>query len=217
MRKLFLLIPAILLFSGSKAQVNKDIVKAKQILDAVALQTKSYANIEIEFTYSMEDTKKKVKESKKGTACMKGDKYWLDFAGQNIISDGKTTWTYIKDANEVQINNVNLNDDQSLNPAKLLTSYDKSFTPKFIKEETRNGKVLQIIDLTPLKGRSYYKIRMEIDKNLKQIYDAIVYDKNGTTVYTYSVNKFTTTKQIADSKFTFKTSDHPGVEVTDLR
>jgi outer membrane lipoprotein-sorting protein len=217
MKKLLLLIPAILLISGVKAQVNKDVAKAKQILDAVALQTKSYATIEIEFTYSMEDLKKKVKESKKGTACMKGEKYLLDFAGQNIISDGKTTWTYLKDANEVQINNVNPNDDQSLNPAKLLTSYDKSFTPKFIKEEARNGKMLQVIDLTPLKGRSYYKIRMEIDKNLKQIYDAIVYDKNGTTVYTYTVNKFTTTKQIADSKFTFKASDHPGVEVTDLR
>jgi outer membrane lipoprotein-sorting protein len=217
MKKLLLLIPAILLFSGAKAQVNKDITKAKQILDAVALQTKSYATIEIEFTYSMADAKKKINESKKGTASMKGEKYLLDFAGQNIISDGKTTWTYIKDANEVQINTVNANDDQSMNPAKLLTSYDKSFTPKFIKEETKNGKVLQIIDLTPLKGRSYFKIRMEIDKNLKQIYDAIVYDKNGTTVYTYTVNKFTTTKQIADTKFTFKASDHPGVEVTDLR
>ena len=215
MKKFLLFIFTLLLFSGSKAQVNKDIEKAKLILSSVALQTKTYAAIEIDFSYSMTDKKKNI-DTKKGIAFMKGDKYLLDFLGQNIISDGKTKWTYIKDANEVQINNVDLNDDESMNPAKLLTSYDKSFTPKFIKEETRSGKIVQIIDLTPLKGRSYFKIRMEIDKNLKQIIDAFVYDKNGS-IYTYTVLKFITTKQIPDTKFIFKNSDHPGLEVIDLR
>lgn len=191
--------------------------KGKTILDGVCLQTKSYATIEIAFTYTMENTSKKIKETKAGTACMKGDKYWLDFSGQQIISDGKTVWTYIRDNNEVQINTVNPNDDQAMNPAKLLTGYDKNFTPKFIKEETRGSKIIQVIDLTPLKARSYFKIRVEIDKVKKQITRAIVYDKNGTTTYTYDVTKFVTNTTIADSKFTFKASDHPGVEIIDLR
>jgi len=217
MKKLILLLPALFLFNYSNAQVEKDATKAKQILDAVAQQTKSYSTIEISFSYTMEDKKKKINETKTGTACMKGEKYWLDFAGQNIICDGKTVWTYIKDANEVQINTVNPDNDQSINPSKLLTSYDKNFTPKFIKEEIRAGKTFQIIDLTPTKGRSYYKIRVEIDKATKQISKSIVYDKNGSTTYIYSVTKFTPNKVIPDTKFTFKNSDHPGVEVVDLR
>jgi len=183
----------------------------------VVAQTKTYSTIEISFSYTMENKTKKIKETKTGIASMKGDKFWLDFSGQQIISDGKTVWTYIKDNNEVQINNNDPKDDQSLNPAKLLTSYDKSFTPKFVKEETRGAVVYQIIDLTPLKARSYIKMRLEIDKAKKQIVNSIVYDKNGSTVYTYTVTKFTTNKAIAETKFTFNAKDHPGVEVIDLR
>lgn len=213
MKKLFLLIPA-LFFA---VQAFPQDAKAKTILDAVALQTKSYSTIEIEFSYTMENKKSAIKETKKGTACMKGEKYWMSFAGQTIISDGKTQWTYIKDNNEVQINTVNPNDDQSMNPSKLLTSYDKSFTPKFIKEEVKNGKTYQLLDLTPIKGRSYFKIRVEIDKAAKQIAKSIVYDKNGTSTYTYVVIKLTPNKPIADTKFTFRASDYPGVDVIDLR
>jgi outer membrane lipoprotein-sorting protein len=213
MKRLLIFLPVILLFIRTEAQDNK----AKTILDGVTQQTKSYSTIEIEFTYTMKNTKNNVNESKKGTACMKGDKYWMSFAGQTIISDGKTQWTYIKDNNEVQVNNVDPNNDQSMNPSKLLTSYDKSFTPKFIKEEVRNAKTIQIIDLTPLKGRSYFKIRVEIDKTQKQIVNAIVYDKNGTSTYTYSVVKFTPNKTIPDTKFTFDAKDYPGVEVIDMR
>jgi len=212
MKKIIISVFAIMIAMNLNAQD-----KAKAILDAVSLQTKSYTSIEIAFSYVMENKTKKIKETKIGTASMKGDKFWLDFSGQQIMSDGKTVWTYIKDNNEVQINNNDPNDDQALNPAKLLTSYNKSFTPKFIKEETRGAVVYQIIDLTPLKARSYYKMRIEIDKAKKQIVNSIVYDKNGSTVYTYSVTKFVTNKPIPDSKFTFNTKDHPKVEVIDLR
>lgn len=212
MKQISFAIIALLWIATSNAQD-----KSKAILDNVLAQTKSYSTIEITFNYVMENKSKKIKETKTGLASMKGDKYWLDFGGQQIISDGKTVWTYIKDNNEVQINNNDPNDDQSLNPAKLLTSYNKSFTPKFIKEETRGADIYQIIDLTPLKTRSYYKMRLEIDKAKKQIVNSIVYDKNGSTVYTYSVTKFVTNKTILDTKFVFKTSDHPGIEIIDLR
>jgi outer membrane lipoprotein-sorting protein len=213
MKKLFLFLPILFLFTQAEAQD----AKAKSILDGVCLQTKSYSTIEIEFTYNMTNSKTGVNETKKGTASMKGAKYWLSFAGQTIISDGTTQWTYIKDNNEVQINTVDPNDDQSMNPSKLLTSYDKSFTPKFVKEEVRSGKTYQILDLTPLKGRSYFKIRVEIDKVAKQISKSIVYDKNGSSTYTYSVVKFTPNKVIPDTKFTFRAADYPGVDIIDLR
>jgi outer membrane lipoprotein-sorting protein len=215
MKKLVLFLPCLLILARAEAQDTK----ARTILDGVCQKTKSYTTIEIEFSYTMENKKASVHETKTGSATMKAEKYWLSFAGQTIISDGKTQWTYIKDNNEVQVNNVDPNDDQSMNPSKLLTSYDKSFTPKFIKEEARDGKNLQILDLTPIKGRSYYRIRVEIDKTQKQIVNSIVYDKNGTTTYTYSVTKFTPNKTIPDSKFAFDVNDpkYKGVEVIDMR
>jgi len=215
MKKLILML--LVLTTVSLKISAQDNAKAKAILDGVCAQTKQYTSIDIAFSYKMENKTKKINETKTGVATMKGDKFWLEFSGQQIMSDGKTVWTYIKDNNEVQINTNNPNDDQALNPAKLLTGYDKSFTPKFIKEETRGAVIFQIIDLTPLKARSYYKMRVEIDKAKKQIVNAIIYDKNGSTVYTYTVTKFVTNKVVPDTKFTFKNADHPGVEVIDLR
>lgn len=215
MKKLFVI--CILLLTSTGIARAQDNTKAKTILDNIVTLTKSYPSIEITFTYTLENKTKKIKETKTGKAFMKGEKYFLDFAGQHIISDGKTVWTFIKDNNEVQINTNDPNDDQSLNPAKLLTGYNKSFSPKFIKEETRGAVIFQIIDMTPIKPRSYIKIRLEIDKVKKQIINTIVYDKNGSTTYTYAVNTYITNKTIPDTKFTFKVADHPGVEVIDLR
>lgn len=211
-----ILITAILLTSAAflNAQDNS---KAKAILDGVSKQTKSYSTIDIAFTFTMQNTAKKTKDTKTGTACMKGEKYWMSYYGQEIFCDGQTVWTYIKENNEVQINVNDPNSDMTLNPVKLLTDYNKSYTPKFIKEETRGSKIFQIVDLTPVKPKSYYKVRLEIDKTQKQVVNAIIYDKNGVNVYTYSITKFVTNKTIPDTKFTFKTADHPGVEVIDLR
>lgn len=206
-----------LLISSALALNAQDNSKAKAILDGVSQQTKSYTNIDITFTFTIENTKKKTKDTKTGIACMKGEKYWMEFSEQEIICDGQSVWTYIKDNKEVQINVNDPDNDQTLNPVKLLTDYNKNYTPKFIKEESRGSKIFQILDLTPIKAKKFYKVRLEIDKQLKQLVNAIIYDKNGVSVYTYSITKFVTNKTFPDSKFIFKASDHPGVEVIDLR
>jgi outer membrane lipoprotein-sorting protein len=215
MKKVFLFLSAFIVLTAVTAKAQD--TKAKTILDGVAQLTKSYSSIEIEFTYTMENKKSSIKESKSGTALMKGDKYWLSFSGQVIISDGKTQWTHIKDNNEVHINTLEPDDEQHMNPATLLTSYDKDFTPKFIKEETQGGKTVQILDLTPITPRSYFKIRLTIDKAKKQIISSVVHDKNGASTYTYLISKFTPNKAVPDSKFTFNAKDFPGIEVIDLR
>lgn len=195
----------------------QDNTKAKEILDGVSKQTKSYATIDLTFTFTIQNTAKKTKDTKTGYASMKGEKYWLDYSGQEIFCDGKTVWTYIKENKEVQINNNDPDNDEGLNPVKLLSDYDKSYSPKLIREETRGSKIVQILDLTPVKAKSFYKVRLEIDKVQKQIMNAIIYDKNGVNTYTYSVTKFVTNKTLDDTKFTFNSADHPGIEVIDLR
>ena len=70
--------------------------------------------------------------------------------------------------------------------------------------------------MTPIKGKSYYKIRLNIDKTAQQILSTLVYDKNGST-YTYKVNKFTTNIAIFDTIFTFNKANYPSVEENDMR
>jgi outer membrane lipoprotein carrier protein len=195
-------------FSGY-AQSDK---KASAILDEVSTKTKLYKTIKIDFTYAMDNTKEKIHDKFKGTLISKGDKYKLTAAGQDVICDGKTVWTYLKDANEVQINNVS-DDDESFTPTKLLSGYGKDYKSKFI-EEIGND---QVIELYPLKkGKSFTKVRLTIDKAKKQISKFVIYDRNNST-FSYVVDKFITDQAIADNLFSFNKAEHPGVEMNDMR
>ncbi len=191
------------------AQTDK---KASAILDEVSVKTKSYKTIKIDFTYAMDNVKEKIHDKFKGTLISKGDKYKLTAAGQDVISDGKTVWTYLKEANEVQVNNVT-DDDDSFTPTKLLSGYSKDYKSKFIEEKGNN----QLIELYPLKkGKSFTKVQLTIDKAKKQISRFVIYDRNGST-FSYIVDRFITDQVIADSVFTFTKSEHPGVEMNDMR
>ena len=131
MKKLLFLVIVAVLNVAAFAQTDK---KATAILDEVSVKTKAYKTIKVEFTYAMDNAKQKIHDKFKGTLLSKGDKYKLTAAGQDVISDGKTVWTYLKDTKEVQINNVG-EDDDAFTPTKLLSGYNKDFKSKFIEEK----------------------------------------------------------------------------------
>lgn len=208
MKKLLLTTWVILLTLALTAQTDK---KAESILNGVAATTKSYKTVRIEFTYKMENVAQKINDSYKGVLVSKGDKYKLTVSGQDVISDGKTVWTFLKDANEVQINNVS-DSEESINPTNLLTSYTKNFKAKLIKETPQQ----QIIELTPIQKKNFSKVKVTIDRPKKMINTLAIYDKNGS-VYSYIINKMDVNQNFYDSMFTFRTADHPGVEEIDMR
>jgi outer membrane lipoprotein-sorting protein len=214
MKRFTLIVLSISLFSNFyvKAQIDKN---PNTLLDAVSAKTKSYSTLKIDFVYKMENKEKKINETKAGSLIMKGDKYKLEISGRLIFCDGKSVTTYLKTENEATISD-NQSDDDAVNPTKILNNYSKNFKPKYIKDATEGGKAVAIIDMTPIKAKSFYKIRLTIDKANKQIANSIVYDKNNST-FTYTVNKYTPNPPVDDSKFVFKKADFPGVNVEDLR
>ena len=212
-KKLLLIILTFITINALEAQVKDK--KATQILDEVTDKTKSYKTIKVEFTYRMENPEANINESKNGMLIIKGDKYRLSIAGQIVICNSETIWTYIEDAEEVQINDVE-DSDESITPDKLLTSYNDNYKSKFIKETLWHGKTVQIIELTPLEGKTYYKVQLIIDKVRKQILNFQIFDKNGST-YTYQINKFIPDLAVEDSEFIFNPEEYPDVEIIDMR
>jgi len=209
MKKLLMIAAMVVFTISGFAQNDK---KATVILDDVSAKTKLYKTIKIDFTYAMDNAKENIHDKFKGTLLSKGDKYKLTAAGQEVISDGKTMWTYLKDANEVQINNAG-DDEDSFTPTKLLSGYGNDYKSKFIQEKGNT----QIIELYPLKkGKSFTKVQLTIDKAKKQISKFVIYDRNGST-FSYIVDKFVADQAISDNVFTFNKADHPGVEMNDMR
>lgn len=208
MKKLILTSWILLLTIAISAQSDK---KAQTILNEVSAQTKSYKTVRIEFTYQMENTAQKINDSYKGVLVSKGDKYKLTISGQDVISDGKTVWTFLKDANEVQVNSVGDN-EEAITPTSLLTTYSQNFKAKLIKETPQQ----HIIELTPIQKKNFNKVKVVINRTKKMVESLSIYDKNGS-VYSYIVNKMDVNQNFYDTMFTFKPADHPGVEVIDMR
>lgn len=216
MKKLLSLILTVTFMNLIIAQdTDKGDKKSNEILDRLTKKTEAYKTITAEFAYIMKNADAGIDEKTEGTLFVKGDKYRLLIAGQVVICDGITTWTYIKDADEVQINTVE-NSEESITPNKLLTSYNKDYKSKFVKETFQYGTTVNIIDLTPIEGKSFSSVRVIIDKAKDQLLEITIFDKNGST-YSYIINKFVPDTPIDDSQFTFNKSEFPGAEVVDMR
>jgi len=203
----------VLLSTGIFAQSDK---VSQDILKGLSEKYKSFSSINAEFTYTIENAQDKTNDKQIGKVFLKGTKYKLLVAGQEVYCDGTTVWTYLKDSKEVQITDPNTKSD-AITPANIFTMYDKGYQSKFVEEKVENGKSVQIIDLTPLdKKKKFFKIRLTIDKNEKTIINSKIFDKNGNKI-TYTIDKFIHDTPLQDSLFTFVPANYPGIEVIDLR
>lgn len=192
--------------------------KAKSILAEVSKKYRSYDIIKTDFSYTLENPQAKIKETQTGTLYVrsKANKYKIILKGQELISDGKNQWTYLKADKEVQLSEVD-NSSEALNPAKLFTIYEKGFKAVYLNDSKLNNRVVHNIDLAPTDNkRSFSKVRLQVDKTNKQIASAMIFDKNGNR-YTYSIKTFTPNVKVPESTFAFDAKKYPGVEVVDLR
>ncbi len=224
MKKIFLYY-ILITATASTAFAQKD-AEAKTILSQVSQKYRSYNSVKSDFTIAIQNPQAGVNEVQNGTLLTqsKANKYKFSVysaadkstIAQEIVSDGKTQWTYMPKEKEVQVNDVN-NNTGGMNPAQLFTLYEKGYKYIYNGLQKQAGKSYQVVELTPVDAKqSIYKIRLLIDKLKKQIYSAQLFDKNGNR-YNYTVKNFTPNVTIAADTFTFNTKAHPGVEVVDLR
>jgi outer membrane lipoprotein-sorting protein len=189
--------------------------KAIAILDGVSKKYKSYKAVQADFTITIASPNN-TKDVQSGTLYVKGNKYKLVLSKQEVTSDDQTVWTYIKAANEVQINDAD-HDESTITPSDIFTIYEKNFFYAYTGDQKDNGKTLQAIELTPNdKTKPYSKVKLLVDQASQNIESATVYDKNGNQ-YTYTIKKLTPNPAVDDSFFAFDTKAHPGVKVEDLR
>jgi len=221
-----LIIYTLLALTNTAAFAQKD-AQAKIILDQVSRKYRSFNVIKSDFTFTLDNPQQGIKQSRNGTLLSqsKTNKFKVTLYNaegtkpeveQEIINDGKSQWTYNKKDKEVELSNAGHSSGE-FNPAQLFTMYEHGYKYLYTGMQKINGKVYQVIDLSPEDDKKeYYKIRLLIDKLKKQIYSALIFDNNDNK-YNYTLRNFITNTPIMDNIFTFDAKEHPGVEVVDLR
>lgn len=213
--KKFTHIFTLLLLGGfvSHATFAQSDAKATAILNKVSKVYKSYSTIKSGFTITTTTPQGK-STSSSGTVWIKGSKYKLDYAGQEIYCNGKFVWTYNRTDEEVTKENYKVKDN-TISPNDIFTIYNKDFKNAYEGPTVKNGKTYEVIKMVPKKKVNYSYIKLEIDKSTNKISSLIQYFKNGTTV-TITINSLTPNTALADNFFEWDSASHPGVLLVDL-
>lgn len=189
---------------------------ATELMRAVSSKYQGFSAMK--FHYTLKVTKdSKTLSSSQGDFALKGSKYRATYNGQEFYCDGESIWNYQKSTNEVSIYEYDPEDDENMmNPQRLLKNWEKQFRAKFIRDEFINNASVSLVDLTPKAAQSFYRIRLFINKSNKQIVRIALYEKDNT-IYTYYIEQFNSNATFPDNYFTFDKSKYPGVEVNDMR
>jgi outer membrane lipoprotein-sorting protein len=190
--------------------------KATELLKKASNKIKGFSSMEVDFTYTMENTQMDIQETMTGKILSKGDKYHMTIGENIFISDGVTVWNFIDELYEIHINTL-ANTEGGLTPTALLDNFENEYRGKWIRQEQHAGKTVDIIDLVPNTPQSFFKYRMALDAGNQNLIYTIAYDRNGGT-YTYNIDNLKSNQSIADSKFVFDRSEFPeDADVVDMR
>lgn len=188
--------------------------KAKEILDKMSKKYKDIPAFTATFTQNLENENENISDSFKGEITVMGDKFKADVAGQLIVNNNQTVWTYLKDANEVTINNYE-EEEGEMNPSKIYDAYKEGY--KYLYMAGEGTAKYHIIDLVPEdKDETFYKIRLKIDKNSNLLNNWSIFDRAGN-IFNYSVTDFKVKSNLTASDFNFDPSKYPNIEVLDFR
>lgn len=191
--------------------------KSKTILDELSTKYQSFNTIEADVALLFKNELKE-EQSSEGTLAMErvSGKYLVDLGGHEILNNGKTQWTVLKDQDEIQVTDAD-KDSQALSPATIFTFYKKGYHGKFVKSSSENNRKLNVIELTPNdKDQNIVKIEMRIDQKTNLIHDATILDNNGGRL-TYTIQNFKVNRSIPYQTFVFNKNNYPNMELVDLR
>ncbi len=213
--KLKVVLLALLAFVSSSVFAQQD-PNAEKLLNEMSAKFKAMKSFQANFSVSIQSAKGVVKESKSGNILVKGAKYVMKVAGYEIYNDGTTVWTYMKDENECNIT-TNEPDGDAISPTNITTMYKKGYKYRLLADEVENKITYAVVELVPNdKNKSFFKIKLKINKTTKEIKSWTVFEKSSTRSV-YSITKLSQNVPADDKLFKFDKTKYKGCNVVDLR
>lgn len=187
--------------------------KADKILKVFSNKVKESTSVYLEFSANIKNSNTGTTENNIGKGWSKGDKYYATFGEMIRLSNGSKVWTILKEEKSVYVSNED-DSDETINPKKMMTLWDKDFKSKYDKETKLGADAVHVIYLYPknVKLSDYHTIIVYIGKVDNELKKAILKGKDGTTL-TYTISKLEFNVDAPDSKFIFDTTKYPGYQI----
>ena len=182
---------------------------AEAIIRLMVNQMKSHKNVEMAYKYQV-SAEGQDSDVQQGKAWLQGEAYKVEMVEQQIVSDGKTIWTYLIDDDEVMVSNASEGQDNT--PLKLLTSLDESYVATLTGIDAKGNAT---IELANPKGQ-YRRVTLRANATKLAINSMDVYLEDGTKLL-ITVDEMKFDQNLDDKFFTFDTKKHPKVDVIDMR
>ena len=186
MKRLFTLWMLALLPYCISAQTD---AKAAEVLDKV-LEDLSDNGIRADF-----------EGSETGFLLLKGEKFYLNNGNVQSWYDGKTQWSYVADAEEVNISHPTQEELQGMNPYLILMRYQTDFNYTYKGNQMRNGVKGHEIILTPKHSGQQESVWIFVSKAYHPL--AMKIERNGQTLSEINVTSYKTDQKLEDSMFRF--------------
>jgi len=189
---------------------------AKKILDEVSKKYDAYTTVQADFSFKVDQVEGQ-DYSDQGIIYMNKPKkqYQIVLKDQDLISDGQSVWSILKEEKEVQITEAD-NSSSAIGPNNIFTFYKQGFKYISRDDERVNGEILKVIELSPIDTKqNYFKIKLRINAK-NHIHDVLIFDKSGAK-YTYTINTLYVNHKISANTFQFDKKKYTGFEIVDLR
>ncbi len=198
---------------------SQEAEKAKSILDEVSEKMGAYDNMFIGFSQTLSNEDAGIKEGDeppiRGEINLQGEKYSLNYLGNNFIYDGAKLYVINNDEKEISITDGDLEgDDGFIYPSKLLTFYKEGFNFEMGNLKNLSGRKIQFVTLNPIDSDSdIVKVELGIDAKTKHIYKLIQTGSNGSKT-TFTINVFKSNQTLSESFFSFDKAKYLGQNYT---
>jgi outer membrane lipoprotein-sorting protein len=209
--KKYIFLTISIFYSLSYSQVDTD---AEKLLNKVSENIKSYDNIYINYTYTLNNLEEDINYTNRGSFITEKDNWRFEMLGITRIFDGDKLYTISPDDEEVTISSQNPEDETTITPNKMLYFYEEGYyfemgSVKYIGN-TDFRKKIQYVKLIPMDSEADIKyIDLGIDTEFNQIYEVVETGKN-ETITTISIVDFEFNVSLNENLFVFDSAKYDG-------
>lgn len=209
--KKYIFLTISIFFSLSYSQVDTD---AEKLLNKVSENIKSYDNIYINYTYTLNNLEEDINYTNRGSFVTENDNWRFEMLGITRIFDGDKLYTISPDDEEVTISSQNPEDETTITPNKMLYFYEEGYyfemgSVRYIGN-TDFRKKIQYVKLIPMDSEADIKyIDLGIDTEFNQIYEVVETGKN-ETITTISIVDFEFNVSLNENLFVFDSAKYDG-------